>query len=201
MNLCVNARDAMPDGGILRIETANAELKVAHAAGYEPIAPGRYVLLTVSDAGCGIEKEVLSQIFDPFFTTKEAGKGTGLGLATVYGIVKQSGGYVSVDSEVGRGTTFKIYLPRIDEPVTRVNEEMLTPANGWETILLVEDQDPLREITREVLVEHGYRVLEASSPHEAIEIVHRHPASDTLLLQKPFTSLALLARVRAALDG
>jgi two-component system, cell cycle sensor histidine kinase and response regulator CckA len=114
INLCVNARDAMPDGGILRIETANAEVHAGDVVGNAPLAPGRYVMLSVRDTGRGIEKEILSKIFEPFFTTKEEGKGTGLGLAMVYGVVKQAGGHVSVDSELGRGTTFQIYLPRID---------------------------------------------------------------------------------------
>jgi PAS domain S-box-containing protein len=249
MNLCVNAKDAMPDGGLLRIETANAELDAGHGAP-EPIAPGRYVMLAVSDAGCGIEKEILSKIFEPFFTTKEQGKGTGLGLAMVYGIVKQAGGYVCVYSEVGRGSTFKIYLPRIDEAAVAPEvQETPIPSRGWETILLVEDEGSLRAIAGEILEEHGYRVIEAAGPNEAIEIVHRHPEpihllvtdvvmpgmngrvlaeslvaarpelrvlymsgytddvlahsgvleSGTLLLEKPFTTLALLGRVRAAL--
>jgi PAS domain S-box-containing protein len=249
MNLCLNARDAMPDGGRLRIETANAELDAGHAAQHEPIAPGRYVMLAVSDNGCGIEKEILSKIFEPFFTTKESGKGTGLGLATVYGIVKQSGGYVWVYSELGHGTTFKIYLPRIDEPATPDVQERPMPSKGWETILLVEDEGSLRAIAREILEEHGYRVIEAAGPREAIEMASRHPKpihllatdvvmpgmngralfesllaarpelrvlymsgytddviahrgvfeSGNLLLAKPFTALALLGRVRAAL--
>ncbi len=249
MNLCVNARDAMPDGGMLRIETANAQLDAGHPAP-EPSAPGRYVMLAVSDAGCGIEKEILSKIFEPFFTTKKEGKGTGLGLAMVYGIVKQAGGHVWAYSEVGRGTSVKVYLPRIDEAAVEP-EVRETPvlARGWETILLVEDEAPLRVIAREILEEHGYRVIEATCPNEAIEIVHRHPEpihllvtdvvmpgmngralaeslvaarpelrvlymsgytddvlahsgvleSGTLLLEKPFTTLALLGRVRAAL--
>jgi two-component system, cell cycle sensor histidine kinase and response regulator CckA len=250
MNLCVNARDAMPGGGLLRIETANADLDAGHAARHEPMAPGRYVMLAVSDTGSGIEKEILSKIFEPFFTTKEAGKGTGLGLAMVYGTVKQAGGYVWVYSEVGRGTTFKIYLPRVDEPgVAPAVQEAPMPSKGWETILLVEDEGALRAIAREILEEHGYRVIEAAGPNEAIEIAHRHPGpihllvtdvvmpgmngralaeslvaarpelrvlymsgytddviahsgvleSGILLLEKPFTMLALLGRVRAAL--
>jgi two-component system cell cycle sensor histidine kinase/response regulator CckA len=183
MNLCVNARDAMPDGGLLRIETANTELDAGHAVRHEPIAAGRYVMLAVSDTGGGIEKEVLSKIFEPFFTTKEPGKGTGLGLATVYGIVKQAGGHVWVYSELGQGTTFKIYLPRIDEPsLAPAVPEGPMPSKGWETILLVEDEATLRAIAREILEEDGYRVIEATGPHEAIEMARRHPQPIHLLL-------------------
>jgi CheY-like chemotaxis protein len=173
----------MPDGGLLRLETANAELDRAPSGRHEPMAPGQYVMLAVSDSGCGIEPEILSKIFDPFFTTKEQGKGTGLGLAMVYGIVKQAGGYVSAYSEVGRGTTFKIYLPRIDEPgVAPEVREAPMLSRGSETILLVEDEGPLREIAREVLEEHGYRVIEAAGPREALEIAHRHPGTVDLLV-------------------
>jgi PAS domain S-box-containing protein len=251
MNLCVNARDAMPGGGRLRVETANAEVDATDRTGQEPMAAGRYVVLTVSDGGCGMGKEVLSRIFEPFFTTKQPGKGTGLGLAMVYGIVRQAGGYVWVDSEPGSGTSFRIYLPRIDESPAVDAREAPMPERGWETILLVEDDDSLRAIAREVLEEHGYRVLEARGPDEAIEIARRHaepihllvtdvvmpgmngralaetlvaasPAlrtlymsgytddaiahsgvleSGTLLLEKPFRTVTLLARVRAALSG
>jgi two-component system, cell cycle sensor histidine kinase and response regulator CckA len=170
MNLCLNARDAMPDGGLLRIETANAELDAGNAAHHEPIAPGRYVLLTVSDTGGGIAKDILPKIFEPFFSTKAPGKGTGLGLATVYGIVKQAGGYVWVYSEPGQGTAFKIYLPRIDEPAVAPDvQETTMPPKGWETILLVEDQASLRAIAGEILEEHGYRVIEAAGVNDAIK--------------------------------
>jgi PAS domain S-box-containing protein len=183
MNLCVNARDAMHEGGLLRIETANVELDAAYAVRHEPMAPGRYVMLAVSDTGCGIEKEDLSRIFEPFFTTKEQGKGTGLGLAMVYGIVKQAGGFVWVYSEPGQGTTFKIYLPRIDDTaVEPAALETPMPTRGCETILLVEDEGSLREIAREILEEHGYRVIEAAGPNEAIEIARRHPGTIQLLL-------------------
>jgi nitrogen-specific signal transduction histidine kinase/ActR/RegA family two-component response regulator len=183
MNLCVNARDAMPDGGLLRIETANVELGAGHVE-HETIAPGRYVMLAVSDTGSGMDKETLSKIFEPFFTTKEEGKGTGLGLAMVYGIVKQAGGYVGVLSKVGQGTTFKIYLPRIDEPQTELDLEAEAPMapRGWETILLVEDEGSLRSIAREILEEHGYRVIDASGPDAAIEIAHRLPETIHLLV-------------------
>jgi len=142
------------------------------------------VMLAVSDAGCGMDKEILSRIFEPFFTTKEPGKGTGLGLATVYGIVKQASGYVWVYSEVGRGTTFKIYLPRIDEPAAApaVQEAPLRSMKGSETILLVEDEGSLRAIAREILEEEGYRVLEAAGANEAIEMARRHPEQIHLLV-------------------
>jgi PAS domain S-box-containing protein len=183
VNLCVNARDAMPDGGLLRVETANVVLDAGHAAQHEPLPAGRYVMLAVSDSGCGIEKEVLEKIFEPFFTTKEGGKGTGLGLATVYGIVKQAGGFVWVYSEVGRGTTFKIYLPRIDEPSDKAQlQEAPAPRRGSETILLVEDEPSLRELTREILQEHGYRVLEAGGGAEALEVARQHPDPIHLLI-------------------
>ena len=156
----------------MRIETANAEVDAGQATRNEPMAAGRYVMLAVSDTGCGIAEEMLSKIFEPFFTTKEEGKGTGLGLAMVYGTVKQAGGYVWVYSEVGRGTTFQVYLPRIDEPAeAAVLPARPLPAKGWETILLVEDEEPLRAIAREILEEQGYQVLEADDPEKAIEIV------------------------------
>jgi len=183
MNLCVNARDAMPDGGMLRIETANSELAAGHSAQHEPIPPGRYVMLAVSDTGGGIDEKILDRIFEPFFTTKAEGKGTGLGLAMVYGTVKQAGGHVQVRSEMGRGTTFEILLPRLDEPASAAEaEEAPMPARGWETILLVEDEGALRAIAREILEEHGYRVIEAEGPSEAIDIAKRHPDPVHLLV-------------------
>jgi PAS domain S-box-containing protein len=183
MNLCVNARDAMPDGGLLRVETANAEVDAGQANLNEPMAAGRYVMLAVSDTGCGMTEELQLKIFEPFFTTKEEGKGTGLGLAMVYGTVKQAGGYVWVYSEVGRGTTFQVYLPRIDEPAEApVLPARPPPAKGWETILLVEDEEPLRAIAREILEEQGYQVLEADGPEKAIEIARLHPQSIHLVL-------------------
>jgi two-component system cell cycle sensor histidine kinase/response regulator CckA len=183
MNLCVNARDAMPDGGLLRIETSNAELDASNGSQGEPMSAGRYVLVAVSDSGSGIPKEILGKIFEPFFTTKDEGKGTGLGLAMVYGIVRQAGGYVWAHSEVGQGTTFKIYLPRTDEPVEALPApEAPMPSRGWETILLVEDEGSLRAIAREILEEHGYRVIEAAGPTEAVELAERHPEPIHLLV-------------------
>jgi two-component system cell cycle sensor histidine kinase/response regulator CckA len=182
MNLCVNARDAMPRGGLLRIETANVELDAGHTARHEPMAPGRYVMLAVSDAGSGIEKEILSKIFEPFFTTKEEGKGTGLGLSMVYGIVTQAEGCVWVYSEPGHGTTFKVFLPRIDEAVTAAPPALLPVARGTETILLVEDEDSLRALARETLEEQGYRVIEANGGERAIELARLHSEPIHLLL-------------------
>jgi two-component system cell cycle sensor histidine kinase/response regulator CckA len=164
MNLVVNAKDAMPEGGKVTIRTQNIAVDETHGWGQTFIRPGQYVMLSVSDTGMGMDKETQSRIFEPFFTTKEKGKGTGLGLSTVYGIVKQSGGYVMVQSEKGHGTTFNIYLTRVEEvaghhaaPVTRAAE------GGSETVLLVEDEDSVRELVRDTLVAKGYHVVEAEN--------------------------------------
>ncbi len=170
LNLAVNGRDAMPEGGRLTVATANRVLDDAIAAQRPEVRPGDYVTLSISDTGCGMSPEVQARIFEPFFTTKELGKGTGLGLSTVYGIVKQSGGYIYVDSQVGVGTTFSIYLPRTQEAVKILapagSAEGVTP--GTETILLVEDETALREFARAVLVLQGYQVVEASGADEAL---------------------------------
>jgi PAS domain S-box-containing protein len=182
LNLAVNARDAMADGGRLRIETRNVDLEAPPAGGQEPMAPGRYVMMAVSDSGHGIPPADLPFVFEPFFTTKEPGKGTGLGLAMVYGVVKQAGGYVFVYSEVGQGTTFKVYLPRVDEPAAADPPEAPAPSRGSETILLVEDETSLRAIAREILEEHGYRILEAERGDEALAVARRHAEPIHLLL-------------------
>jgi two-component system, cell cycle sensor histidine kinase and response regulator CckA len=182
MNLCLNARDAMLEGGILRIETANAELDAGHAARHEPMAAGPYVMLSVGDTGCGIEKPMLSKIFEPFFTTKEPGKGTGLGLALAYGMVKQAGGNLWVYSEPGHGSVFKIYLPRVDEAgLTTQAPPSAMPSKGWETVLLVEDEGTLRALAREILEGHGYVVLEAADANQALQVARRHPGTIHLL--------------------
>ncbi len=165
MNLAINARDAMPDGGRLTVQTANAELDEEFTRGHMGVAPGRYVLLTVSDTGVGMDEETVAHIFEPFFTTKGFGKGTGLGLSTVYGIVQQSEGHIFVYSEKSRGSTFKIYLPRIDEPAVRADssQEGLPKHIGRETILLVEDEPQVRELTHTLLERYGYFVLTADT--------------------------------------
>jgi PAS domain S-box-containing protein len=172
MNLALNSRDAMPHGGKLTLETANVQLDERYASEHQPISPGTYVMLAVSDTGVGMTPEVQARVFEPFFTTKEVGKGTGLGLSTVYGIVKQSGGFIWVYSEPNRGTTFKIYLPRVDQPAQSVGADK-RPSSvqlGSETILLVEDDPQLRQLTSSVLAHCGYKVLTAGSPEEGIEI-------------------------------
>jgi len=184
MNLAVNARDAMPEGGKLRIETANVELDQAYAWQHAGAKPGHYVMLAVIDSGVGIDPDTLSHIFEPFFTTKEVGKGTGLGLATVYGVVKQSGGYIWVDSKPGQGASFQIFLPRVAEPAIQVTAtEPLTEAKGGsETILLVEDSEPLRKLTQSFLESHGFRVLVAQDGDEAMRVETQHSGKIDLLL-------------------
>jgi PAS domain S-box-containing protein len=186
LNLAVNARDAMPQGGRLTIEASNVDLDASASHLPVVIAPGNYVMLAVTDNGFGMDAETQAHIFEPFFTTKEKGKGTGLGLATVYGIVKQSGGYVWVYSEPGRGTSFKIYLPRVEDeqpasPRERHNE-VRPLQRGTETILLVEDETGVRELAREYLRSSGYTVLEAEDGHTALELAAMHAGTIHLLM-------------------
>jgi PAS domain S-box-containing protein len=183
MNLAVNARDAMPNGGKLTIESANVELDESYTREHVAVKPGRYVMIAVSDTGTGMPDKVRARIFEPFFTTKDVGKGTGLGLSTVYGIVKQSGGYVWVYSEVGIGSTFKVYLPRVDAPIDAksMSRQPITHP-GHETVLLVEDEDGVRALMRQVLQKHGYNVLEAPDGSAALLVCERHEGKIDLLL-------------------
>jgi two-component system cell cycle sensor histidine kinase/response regulator CckA len=184
MNLAVNARDAMPTGGTLRITTKNRVLDQTYTRQHPGSRAGSYVLLSVADSGTGIDAETLTHIFEPFFTTKEVGKGTGLGLATVYGVVKQSDGYIAVDSEPGNGASFEIYLPRVDEPadvpVTSSSDPHIS--QGSETVLVVEDAEPLRRLTQSILESYGHRVMAAHNAEEAIQIAQRYPGKIDLLL-------------------
>jgi CheY-like chemotaxis protein len=184
MNLAVNARDAMPTGGALTIETCEVTLTREYAERHQPATPGTFVMIAVSDTGVGMTEEVRSRIFEPFFTTKEQGKGTGLGLATVYGIVKQSGGFVWAYSEPGKGSSFKVYLPLVDEvaetaaPVAKDRREF----TGTETILVTEDNELLRPMMRSILERYQYRVLDAPNAEEAARISLEHDGPIHLLL-------------------
>ena len=185
VNLAVNARDAMPRGGKFILETAAVRFDEDFAGQHQPMAAGKYVQLAVSDTGSGMDEATVSRIFEPFFTTKEAGKGTGLGLSTVYGIVKQSAGHILVYSELGHGTTFKIYLPSADHKVgleSRPEMETVSPKRQGTTILLVEDDEMMRDLTRQLLQEHGYTVVEANDGKSALEWVESHPGPIDLLL-------------------
>jgi PAS domain S-box-containing protein len=199
MNLVVNARDAMPKGGRLTVETFNVDLDSTYARDHVSVKPGSYVMLAVSDTGIGMNPETVAHIFEPFYTTKESGQGTGLGLSTVYGIVKQSGGYIWVYSEPGKGTTFKVYLPRVTAQVDSKPEVMQLPAagKGSETILLVEDEEAVRELATRILSAKGYSVVAAKSTREAEDFSEKYTGQIHLLLTDiimPGTSGRELAR-------
>jgi PAS domain S-box-containing protein len=185
VNLAVNARDAMPRGGKFILETGAAHFDEAFAAQHQAMSAGKYVQLAVSDTGHGMDETTVSRIFEPFFTTKEPGKGTGLGLATVYGIVKQSAGHIFVYSEPGHGTTFKIYLPDAEQKIgsgSKPEADSVSPKRHGSTILLVEDDEIMRHLTRQLLEEHGYTVVEADDGKAALEWLESNPAQIDLLL-------------------
>jgi two-component system, cell cycle sensor histidine kinase and response regulator CckA len=184
LNLAVNARDAMPRGGQLAVRISIVEINEDHVSRHLEARAGRFICVSKSDTGCGIPAENLSRIFEPFFTTKEIGKGTGLGLATVYGIVKQHQGWIEVESAVGKGTTFRIYIPyvgtaqsEVEKPATQV-----TVRGGTETILLVEDEHPVRELVASILQNYGYKILQAATGAEAIEVWRKNKDEIALLL-------------------
>jgi CheY-like chemotaxis protein len=184
LNLAVNARDAMPDGGKLTIETQNAHIDERYASREVGVASGQYVLIAVTDTGCGMPPEVIEKAFDPFFTTKDVGKGTGLGLSQVYGFVKQSGGHIKVYSEVGQGTTIKIYLPRHvgEGEQSDACESAGDPATSeqQELVLVVDDEDIVRQFSVDAFTDLGYRVLEANSAEAALALLRHRPDIDLL---------------------
>jgi two-component system cell cycle sensor histidine kinase/response regulator CckA len=184
MNLTVNAKDAMPRGGKLTIETANVVLDEEYARAHVAVKPGSYIMLSVSDTGVGMAPEVKERVFEPFFTTKEREAGTGLGLSTVYGIVKQSGGNIWVYSEPGKGTTFKIYLPRADEPLEELREEARKEElpRGSETILLVEDDEEVRKLAVRILEKQGYKILESAQGNDALQLCEEHKGTIHLMV-------------------
>jgi PAS domain S-box-containing protein len=183
MNLVVNARDAMPKGGVLTLETANVQLDSSYTGRHIAVRPGPYVMLSVNDNGSGMDEITKSRLFEPFFTTKGSGKGTGLGLSTVFGIVKQSGGSIDVYSEPGHGTSVKVYLPRMDQPVPLEARDLRRKlARGTETVLLVEDDEMVRTLVRETLEREGYKILDAASPFEAKRLADQHRRPIHLLI-------------------
>ena len=184
MNLVVNARDAMPQGGKITIETANVVLDETYCRSHAEVLPGRYVMLALSDNGCGMDERTKARIFEPFFTTKEAGHGTGLGLAMIHGFIKQSGGHVAVYSEPGVGSTFKLYLPEVEggQSLEQLPSGIDKMPQGAETILLVEDEAGVRSLTRHVLQKCGYTVLDAARGGEALRLAEKHPGSIHLLI-------------------
>ncbi|MFI5182615.1 MAG: ATP-binding protein [Thermoanaerobaculia bacterium] len=204
LNLAVNSRDAMPKGGKLTIETSEVELGESYSTSHFDVPPGPYVVLAVSDTGTGMDAKALSHVFEPFFTTKEAGKGTGLGLSTVYGVVKQSGGHVTVYSEPGVGTTFRIYLPRVEDApeMDRGSSAHAALAGGTETVLVVEDEEAIRRLTCRALEAYGYTVLSAAGAREAIRLCEEYAGEIHLMLTDvvmPGVSGRELARSAAAL--
>ncbi|HEY2135276.1 MAG TPA: ATP-binding protein, partial [Xanthobacteraceae bacterium] len=213
VNLVVNARDAMPEGGRVTIETANIYLDQAYAARFGDVAAGQYVLLSVSDTGTGIDPELLVRVFEPFFTTKQGGEGSGLGLAMVHGFVKQSGGHVRLYSEVGHGTTVKLYLPRLATAAAALaapaavaqQPAAVERANPPETVLLVEDNESVREYARSALEELGYRVIEARDAEEALRLAERAARIDLLftdvVLGPGLNGRALADKIVAARTG
>jgi CheY-like chemotaxis protein len=184
VNLAVNARDAMPGGGVLTIETGNVFLDEGYSLGHLPAQSGHYVMLAVNDTGVGMDEKTKSQVFEPFFTTKESGKGTGLGLSTVYGIVKQSGGYIWVYSEPGKGSTFKVYIPRTEERVEdpRKAVPLVEDLRGEKTVLVVEDEESILKLSCAVLGGYGYAVLAARGGEDALRIAGKHEGEISLLL-------------------
>jgi CheY-like chemotaxis protein len=184
MNLAVNARDAMPTGGRLTIQTHNANLSELQVRQHGELSPGPYTLLEVIDTGSGMDEGTRARIFEPFFTTKGVGKGTGLGLATVFGIAKQSGGFIEVDSVLGSGSTFRIYLPQIHgaKRLKKSEKGIVKTPTGKETILLVEDEDGVRKLAQLVLEASGYKVLSTQNGDEAVQVCHEYPDIIHLIL-------------------
>ena len=203
MNLVVNARDAMPEGGKLEITMKNVDVDEGSMSAHPVAVPGRYVLMTVTDTGIGMDEDTLQSAFEPFFTTKQPGVGTGLGLSTVYGIVRQSGGWIHVRSEVGQGTSFRIYLPRIDawSVPDRAESDRAKVLHGDETALVVEDNEAVRRLTKTILKAYGYQVLEAANSTEAFALEKEHSGEIHLLMTDVIlpgmNGMALSERLRA----